>query len=207
MEILDTVVNIRGVLFSFLFLLSIVLSCVFRLFKRKNIIIEKITIAIGIFIVVLLISDSIKDNFIFWERNISKETINLLVDNIEDDSYSFYKNIEAVDDATVIGPYEFHKDYFDTWSVDGDRKIPVEMLYEDEYIEIYQSKVWYHGTFILYPIEPFYYECSIYILKDNEVTEMNFRKDSLLFFDVDKLIRETATNRGGKSGDGSMIEP
>lgn len=203
MEIFDVIVSIRGVLFLFLFLISILLSCVFRMSKRKNIIIEKATIVLGIFIVVLLFSDSIKDNCIFWERNISKETINLLIDNIEDDCYTFYKNMDVADDVNVIGPYDFYEDYFDMWSVDGDRRVPVELLYEDEYVEIYQSRVWYSGTFVLFPIEPFYYECSIYILRDNEVTGINFSKVSLLFFDVDKMIREGLRTNQGTTNQGS----
>ena len=97
--------------------------------------------------------------------------------------------MERTEGVTVIGPQDFYEEYFDSSTVEYDRKIPVELLYENGNIKIYQSKVWYNGTNLFIPIEPFYYACSIYVIYEDEVTEISFSKDTLLFFNIDKMIQ------------------
>ena len=189
MEVLSFIIYIRGLFFLLVFLTFLILTFIFRLLKKKNKHLENATKFLGFFVIALLIFDSVKDNYLLLEKNISTETVNFLVDAIDKDSESFYKGIDN-ENVTISGPYNFDEDYFDLWSVDYDKKIPVDLLYENKDIGIYQSRVSYHGTFLFFPIEPFYYESTVYIVRDNNITELTYSDVSLLLFDMDKALTD-----------------
>lgn len=194
MEIIRFIICVRGLFSVLLFFIFLVLTFVFRMLKKKNKRIENITKILGAYIIALLISEVLKENFLMWEKNISTETVNFLVDTAKKDNSELlfenlvYENGNIMTDTMIAGPYDFCEEYFDIWSVDYDRKIPVELLYNEDDIKIYQSRVFYYGTNVFVPVEPFYYQSTIYIIKNNKVTEVVYSNISLLFFDMDKAL-------------------
>ncbi len=190
MEVVSFIICMRGLFSVLLFFIFLVLTFVFRMLKKKNKRIENITKILGAYIIALLIFEVLKGNFLMWEKNISTETVNFLVDTAKkDNSELLFENLAyEYDNIEIYGPYDFYEEYFDSCSVDYDRKIPVELLYNEDDIKIYQSRVFYYGTNVFVPVEPFYYQSTIYIIKNNKVTEVVYSNISLLFFDMDKAL-------------------
>ena len=181
----------------FLTIILIVVSLVLlfaRIFKKNTKWLGRIVILLLVVVFNCVFCDVIKTNFITFNRNLSEKTITLLVDAVNKNEQKFYNNIEKNSDKAIVMPtLDFHNDYFiegykGELYVYDDRLIPVELLYESDNVKIYQSRVKYCGTFPIFPIEPSYYLCSVYVVKNKQITEISISGETLLFFNVDKII-------------------
>lgn len=187
---------LRCLILAFSLIVILIIILILRLANKKRERLKRVALVLLVLIGNNIWSDFFKTNFITYERNISEATINYIVESIETDEKAFYKKIEYFENTVVFSPRAFYDEYFKTGFLNKlyvdeyGQKVQVDLLYDEDNIKIYQSRVRYEGTFPLIPVEPSYYSCSVYILKDGEVTEISMDNETLLFFNPDKIIMQ-----------------
>lgn len=188
----------RWVLLFFLFLHFLIVAIVFRAIKQRKALLDKVVIVIAVLLVLILGFDIVKANrYITWERNISTETINVIVQEVKENPEGFYEKLE---NAPAVMVSEYEEDFDDVlewrefeeslWWNEYKKSVPLDLLYEDETVSIYQSRVYYCGTNLIIPIEPPYYECELYVFVNGKTRSIEYTSEMLISFNLDKTIAE-----------------
>lgn len=206
---IERLIMSRGLLLVVVSSALILVTLFLLIIKKRKKWIERILIFFLIATINCTFVDFIKLNFLTFKRNISENTVITLVEMVKTDESKFYGCFNSL----VFGSYKFDDNFFhksksgelsvlknnknieypltqteNFMELDENKEVPVHLLYDGKEIKIFQSEVWHKGSFMLLPINGSYYICSLYVLKGDELIELQMYSNTLLFFDIDKII-------------------